>query len=371
MRTPFFLIIFSTFFASSSKILLHSNNAEHLLQHFHSSSGWHLLALHHLPLRCSVLCSHCSCSSVSSVPLHNQAVHQQKLLQARPGLISTGIIWQRLISMEQMCSLEPGDPFALSGYKTAHIQEHALAFCCTLTTEINGSFVDDWMSYTFFQCWLSRKGCSWRKRTQSPRYLQSQTDELNGDFPHVISALLSRWYLFFPCLLARHVSRRCSLCCWVAPALEVLKQGNSVLQAACSWLFIIFSSIWGFYAVSSWMAVICQWRLCTNLHHRHVSACKWGSVGAASPGAVQRMEKDADTLLQQELWPSLCCLLQLVSVRTITAAVGKTDEDKSYKFLSPDLLSIPVHCHEVKETAVSAYKFHLEHLESGLISEAS
>lgn len=238
MRTPFFLIIFSTFFASSSKILLHSNNAEHLLQHFHSSSGWHFSALHHLPLRCSVLCSHCSHSSVSSVPLHNQAVHQQKLLQARPGLISTGIIWQRLISMEQMCSLEQGAHLLCQGTKQPTFKNMHWHFVVLWPQK--GSFVDDWMSYTFFQCWLSRKGCFWRKRTQSPRYLQSQIDELNGDFLHVISALLSRWYLFFPCLLARHVSRRCSLCCWVAAALEVLKQGNSVLQAACSWLFIIF-----------------------------------------------------------------------------------------------------------------------------------
>lgn len=85
------------------------------------------------------------------------------------------------------------------------------------------------------------------------------------------------------------------------------------------------------------------------------------------------MEKDADTLLQQELWPSLCCLLQSVSVRSITAAVGDTDEDESYKFPSPDLLPIPMPLPRGEgDFAVSANKFHPELLDQGLsVNKAS
>lgn len=92
--------------------------------------------------------------------------------------------------------------------------------------------------------------------------VEMDVSEENGHSPHSIHShrlmnrtgtfciwsllSFSRWCLFFPCLLARHVSRRHPLCCWVAPSLEVLKLGSSVLQAACSWLFVIFP-VFGFF----------------------------------------------------------------------------------------------------------------------------
>lgn len=136
--------------------------------------------------------------------------------------------------------------------------------------------------------------------------------------------------------------------------------------------FCYFSSIWGFFCCF----FLNGCGLSAKVMHQSPSqpylslkpvSSRWSSAGAASPAAVHRMEKDADTLLQQELWPSLCCLLQPVSVRSITAAVGDTDEDESYKFPSPDLLPIPMPLPRGEgDFAVSANKFHPELLDQGL-----
>lgn len=174
------------------------------------------------------------------------------------------------------------------------------------------------------------------------------------------------------------MSRRHPLCCWVASSLRSPQTRQLCPAGSMQLTFCYFSSIWVFFCCF----FLNGCGLSAKVMHQSPSqpylslkpvSSRWSSAGAASPAAVHRMEKDADTLLQQELWPSLCCLLQPVSVRSITAAVGDTDEDESYKFPSPDLLPIPMPLPRGEgDFAVSANKFHPELLDQGLsVNKAS
>lgn len=205
--------------------------------------------------------------------------------------------------------------------------------------------------------------------------VEMDVSEENGHSPHSIHShrlmnrtgtfciwsllSFSRWCLFFPCLLARHVSRRHPLCCWVAPSLEVLKLGSSVLQAACSWLFVIFPVFGFFFAVSFWMAVACQQRLCTNPHHSHISAWNQCPAGGVLRVLHPQLQCTEWRKMQTRCFSKNCGLLFAACCSQSVWGASLLQLEtlmKTRATHSPALIScpFPCHCHEVKETLLLA-----------------
>lgn len=122
--------------------------------------------------------------------------------------------------------------------------------------------------------------------------------------------------------------------------------------------FYYFSSIWGFYAISSWMAVVCQQRLCTNPHHSHVSA--WSQWPASEVLWVLHPQlqcigwRNMQTHCFSKNCGLLCATCCSQSVWGVSLLQLETPV-KTRATNSPALISCPFPCHyhEVKETLLS------------------
>lgn len=217
------------------------------------------------------------------------------------------------------------------------------------------------MSYTFFQCWLGRNGCFWRKRTQSPQHPQSQTDEPNGDFLYMISALLFEVVSFLPLPSCKACVKETPTMLLGSPFLRSPQTRQLCPAGSMQLTFCYFSSIWVFFffAVSFWMAVACQQRLCTNPHHSHISAWNQCPAGGVLRVLHPQLQCTEWRKMQTRCFSKNCGLLFAACCSQSVWGASLLQLEtlmKTRATNSPALIScpFPCHCHEVKETLLSA-----------------
>lgn len=201
--------------------------------------------------------------------------------------------------------------------------------------------------------------------------VEMDVSEENGHSPHSIHShrlmnrtgtfciwsllSFSRWCLFFPCLLARHVSRRHPLCCWVASSLRSPQTRQLCPAGSMQLTFCYFSSIWVFFCCF----FLNGCGLSAKVMHQSPSQPYLSLKPVSSRWSSRVLQCTEWRKMQTRCFSKNCGLLFAACCSQSVWGASLLQLEtlmKTRATNSPALIScpFPCHCHEVKETLLSA-----------------